>query len=130
MKWPLIFRRRHEDIVSTVSADRERIRSERDQAMTDAKTRHAVAQSAVERYTDLHDKWTDTTTVNTCLTDELAEVRKQLAAADTTDLLARCRAAERRANQLQARLDEAVRMPGFNPLYGPTIQSAENGVDA
>ncbi|MYS16577.1 hypothetical protein [Streptomyces sp. SID4982] len=108
MKWPFVSRRSHDAIVADASADRERIRAERDQAMADAKTRHAVAQAATERYADLYDKWTDTTIVNTCITDELAAVRKQLASADTGGWQARCEAAEKRVDGLQKQLDDAL----------------------
>ncbi|MGW4222939.1 hypothetical protein ACWEG1_05730 [Streptomyces bauhiniae] len=94
-------------------------------------TRARFEQAEEERcrlagqYVSLEEEHTNTVIVNACLTDTLASTRKALKEAQ-----ARYEAEKKRADQLQARLDEAVRMPGHNPLYAPTIQTAENGVDA
>ncbi|WP_200309139.1 hypothetical protein [Streptomyces adelaidensis] len=68
MPLPFVSRRQHEAVL----ADRERIRSERNQFAKDRDTYKSAAETAAEKYTDA-------AIVNDRLTEELVEVRAKLA---------------------------------------------------
>lgn len=68
MQLPFVSRRQHEAVL----ADRERIRSERNQFAKDRDAFKAAAETASEKYTD-------TAIVNDRLTEDLVEVRAKLA---------------------------------------------------
>jgi hypothetical protein len=108
MKWPLVTRRRHERELADLDADRERIRGERDQFAKDRDTQHAVARTAARQFTDADEELAATRIVNDCLTRDLAEARKQLAARDTGGWQKKYEQERKRADRLQRRLDDAV----------------------
>ncbi|MEV7154855.1 hypothetical protein AB0N77_09550 [Streptomyces misionensis] len=79
MKWPLVTRRRYENDLAAVDADRARLRAERDQFAKDRDVQRAVARKAAEQFADLDDRYTATVIVNTCLTEELTAARNRIA---------------------------------------------------
>ncbi|MFE2073668.1 hypothetical protein [Streptomyces misionensis] len=107
MKWPLVTRRRYENDLAAVDADRARLRVERDQFAKDRDTQRAVARKAAEQFADLDDRYTATVIVNTCLTEELTAAREQLASTDD-GWQAKYEAEKKRADRLQERLDDAL----------------------
>lgn len=85
-----------------VVADRERLRSERNQFLTDRNAAQAAARSAAEKFTHADDELAATRIVNSCLTDDIVKLRKQLDEAHA------------HADRLQKRLDDQP-TPGRNP---------------
>ncbi|WP_030344874.1 hypothetical protein [Streptomyces sp. NRRL S-1022] len=107
MKLPFVSRTEHEAVL----ADRERIRSERDQFAKDRDTQRAVARKATDQYAALNERYTDTAIVNECLTHDLTVAREQLAAHEKgsrKDWRSLYEAERKRADGLQRRLDDAV----------------------
>ena len=126
MKLPFVSRRQHEAVL----ADRERIRSERNQFAKDRNAFKAAAETASEKYNDA-------CIVTDCLTDDLVKVRKQLADSrqaegalaaqihvlvghelppetglnPMADVIRERDAEKQRADRLQRELDDAVGLP-------------------
>ena len=147
MQLPFVSRRQHEAVL----ADRERIRSERNQFAKDRDAFKAAAEAASEKYTD-------TVIVNDRLTEELVEVRAKLADSlaveeslaaqihvlvghdlppevglnPMVDVIRERDAEKQRADRLQRQLDELVGLPPgrvedssrWQPGYKPAKESA------
>lgn len=110
MKWPFVSRRRYEADLAAVTADRERVRGERDQFRRDRDAHKTAAKTAAEKYTDA-------CIVNECLTEELCTLKEQLAEARAladdslaSQLRAQLKREKRRADRLQKQYDDAVGM--------------------
>ena len=123
MKWPFVSRRAHEAVL----VDRERIRSERDQFVKDRDAQRLAAETAAALFTRTDEELAAVTIVNTCLTEDLTAVRERLAeveaaSCDTaaTHWRAEARREKKRADRLQARLDDAV------GLTDPRVENGRN----
>ena len=108
MKWPFVSRRRHENDLNAVKADRERIRGERDQFKQDRDAQRTAAKTAARQFDDAG-------SVIACLTHDLAAARERIAeveaaACDTAaaQWQAQARREKKRADRLQKQYDDAV----------------------
>ncbi|MBD9723498.1 hypothetical protein PV755_46320 [Streptomyces caniscabiei] len=72
MRFPFIPRAWHDADIADLNADRDRLRRERDKAIEDRDAFKYAAETASEKYTD-------TSIVNDCLTEDLVKVRARLA---------------------------------------------------
>ncbi|MGW4493835.1 hypothetical protein [Streptomyces sp. NPDC004376] len=110
MKWLPIFHRTTQDAVELdrLRADNTRLRAERDQFAKDRDAQRRIADRIADNYRDLEERYQGTVIVNTCLTDDLAAARKQLAAVDTDGWQAHYAAEKKRADRLQKQLDDAL----------------------
>ena len=111
MRWPFVSRRAHEAVL----ADRERIRSERDQLVKDRDAQRLAAETASSLFTRTDEELAAVTIVNTCLTEDLTAVRERLAeveaaSCDTaaTHWRAEAKREKKRADALQKAYDDAV----------------------
>lgn len=120
MKWPFVSRRRYEADLDAVKADRERIRGERDQFKQDRDAQRTTATTAARQFDDAG-------SVIACLTADLAAARERLAEVEAASCdtaaahwSAQARREKKRADRLQARLDDAV------GLTDPRVEDGRN----
>lgn len=76
MRWPFVPRAQHDAVL----ADRERIRGERNQFEQDRNVRKAAAKTSARLFKETDAKYVDVCRVNQRLTEDLAAVRRELAA--------------------------------------------------
>lgn len=144
MKWPLVWRSR----LDAADADRARLRGERNQFEKDRNAAQAAAQTAARQFDQADEELAATRIVNARLTEDLAETRAKLAASmdveqalakqihemaqpveptdsemDALNQLIGERDSERkRADHLQARLDQALGLNSAAVVLGETWQ--------
>jgi hypothetical protein len=99
----IVTRRRYEEDLAAAKAEANRLRDERDEALTERRAFHAAATTGAEQVIDV-------SIVNDRLTRNLARSRRQrvIARKAAARILAAWAAEKKRADRLQQRLDDAV----------------------
>jgi hypothetical protein len=122
MRLPFISRRRHEDDLAAARAETARLRTQRNKAIKNMETAVFNRERILHQYTDLDEKYTAVSLVNTRLTEDLAAARADASDSLAGQLRAELKREKRRADQLQKQYDNAVGLAGARPVDSSSWQ--------